>query len=58
MKNLIILTHPDIENSLINKRFLKEPPRKALGNLSIFSSPHSRTKTPQNIRFLVLRSGM
>lgn len=24
MKNLIILAHPDIENSLINKRFLKE----------------------------------
>ncbi len=24
MKNLIILAHPDIENSLINKRFLEE----------------------------------
>ena len=24
MKSLIILAHPDIENSLINKRFLKE----------------------------------
>lgn len=24
MKNLIILAHPDIKNSLINKRFLKE----------------------------------
>ena len=24
MKSLIILAHPDIENSIINKRFLKE----------------------------------
>ena len=24
MKSLIILAHPDIKNSLINKRFLKE----------------------------------
>lgn len=24
MRNLIILVHPDIENSIINKRFLKE----------------------------------
>ena len=24
MKNLIILAHPDIKNSLINKQFLKE----------------------------------
>ena len=58
MKSLIILAHPDIENSLINKRFLKEAAAQSFEELIAFSLPHSRTKTPQNIRFLALCSGM
>ena len=58
MKSLIILAHPDIENSLINKRFLKEPPHKISRSLSLFSLPRSRAKTLRNISFLALCSGM
>ena len=32
--------------------------RKTSRSLSLFSSPHSRTKAPRNIRFLALCSGM
>lgn len=58
MKNLIILAHPDIKNSVINKRFLKEAAAQSFEELIAFSSLRSRTKAPQNIRFLALCSGM
>ncbi len=50
---------PEIMHRLARNRSMRIPwsSRKASRSLSPYSLPHSRTKTPQNIRFLALCSG-